>query len=72
MVYLTMVMPRRLNRIVSIVVASIYAITIAVSSVGEWVYFVLGSLVEVVLLTLVIRLAWTWRETPSYEATQIA
>ena len=72
MVYLTLVMPRRLNRIVSIVVASIYAITIAGSAVGEWAYFVLGSLVEVALLVLVIRLAWTWRETPAYEATQIA
>ncbi|HEV8025036.1 MAG TPA: DUF6326 family protein [Candidatus Nanopelagicales bacterium] len=61
MVYLTLVMPRRINRIVSIVVASIYAITIAGAAVGEWAYFVLGSVVEVVLLAIVIRLAWTWR-----------
>ena len=55
MVYLTLVMPRRINRIVSIVVASIYAITIAGAAVGEWAYFVLGSLVEVVLVAIVIR-----------------
>src|SRR6056297_308045 len=72
MVYLTLIMPRRINRIVSIVVASIYAITIAGAAVGEWAYFVLGSLVEVVLLAIVIRLAWTWREPQPQLADQIA
>jgi MFS family permease len=63
MVYLTLVIPRRINRIVSIVVASIYAITIAGAAVGEWAYFMLGSLVEVVLLSIVIHHALTWRES---------
>lgn len=72
MVYLTLVMPRRINRIVSIVVASIYAITIAGAAVGEWAYFVLGSLVEVVLLVTIVRLAWTWRnETRSRMLSQV-
>jgi len=72
MVYLTLVMPRRSNRIVSIVVASIYAITIAGAAVGEWAYFVLGSLVEVVLLSLVILHALKWREFQTQPAAQSA
>ncbi len=72
MVYLTLVMPRRSNRIVSIIVASIYVITIAGAAVGEWAYFVLGSLVEVVLLAIVIHHAWTWREPQPQLVAQIA
>jgi len=62
MVYLTLVMPRPINRPVSIVVAVIYATTIAGSAVGEWTYFILGSVVEVALLAIVIHHAWTWRD----------
>ena len=72
MVYLTLVMPRRSNRVVSIVVATIYAITIAGAAVGEWVYFALGSLVEVVLLSLVILHALKWKESQLQPAAQSA
>ena len=61
MIYLSLVMPRRLNRIVSISLAGIYAITIIGGAIGEWSYYVLGSAVEFVLLALVIRHSWTWR-----------
>lgn len=61
MVYLSLVLPRRFNRVLSILLASIYAITIAGSAVGEWAYFVLGSLVEVSLLVVLIHHSWTWR-----------
>ena len=67
MIYLSLVMRRRVNRVVNMVAAAIYAITIAGSAVGEWNYFILGSMVEVVLLTLVIRHAWTWRERRTTE-----
>lgn len=50
-----------LNRIVTIVVASVYALTIAGSCIGEtWGYYVAGSGVEIVLLAMIIRTAWTW------------
>ena len=61
MIYLTLVLPRRVNRVASMVVAIVYAITIASGAIGEWNYYVLGSAVEVVLLALVIHHAWTWR-----------
>lgn len=65
MIYLSLVMPRRLNRVVSISLAGLYAITIVGGAVGEWSYYVLGSAVEVVLLAIVIRYAWTWRAPKS-------
>jgi len=65
MIYLSLVMPRRLNRIVSISLAGIYAITILGGAIGEWNYYVLGSAVEIVLLALVIRHSWTWRAVRS-------
>lgn len=65
MIYLSLVMPRRLNRVVSISLAGIYAITILGGAIGEWNYYVLGSAVEFVLLALVIRHSWTWRAVRS-------
>ena len=61
MIYLSLVMPRRLNRIVNISLAGIYAITILGGAIGEWNYYVLGSAVEFVLLAFVIHHSWTWR-----------
>jgi Family of unknown function (DUF6326) len=61
MVYLTLVMRPPLNRIVNVVVAAAYALSIVGSAVGEWNYFILGSVVEAILLALVIHHAWTWR-----------
>ena len=63
MIYLTLVMPRGINRLLNVALAAVYAVTIVGSAVGEWGYFVLGSAVEVVLLGAVVYHAWTWRET---------
>lgn len=60
MIYLTLVMRRSLSRIVNVVIAAAYAVTIVGSAVGEWSYFILGSAVEVALLAVVVGHAWTW------------
>lgn len=60
MIYLTLVMRPRLNRIVNIVVAALYAITIVGSAIGDWNYFILGSVIEALLLAVVVYHAWTW------------
>ncbi len=67
MIYLTLVLRRRVNRIVNIVLASLYLLTIVGGAIGEWSYYLLGSAVEVALLLLVIRHAWTWtgRQRPA-------
>jgi len=59
MVYLTLVLPRRVNRVLNIALAVVYAVTIVGSAVGEWGYFILGSTVEAVLLAAVVHHAWT-------------
>ncbi|WP_197711471.1 DUF6326 family protein [Cellulomonas sp. WB94] len=61
MVVLSLVLPPRVNRIVNIVVSLVYIVTIIGSAVGEtWIYYFLGSIVEVMLLAAVARTAWTW------------
>jgi len=59
MICLTLVMPRRLNRATNIGVAGVYALTIIGSCIGETqVYYLMGSVVEVVLLALIAARAW--------------
>ena len=62
MVYLAIALPRRANRIVNVVVAIVFGLTIVGSAVGEgWAYYLIGSAVELVLLALIVRSAMTWR-----------
>jgi hypothetical protein len=64
MVVLSLVLRPRVNRIVNIVVALVYAVSIIASCIGEaWVYYLLGSAVEVVLLVAIVRTAWMWPRT---------
>ena len=60
MVFLSLVLSARVTRMASIVVAVLYALTIAGSAIGEWNYFILGSLAEAALLAGVVYYAWTW------------
>lgn len=62
MVYLSLVMPRKLNRVVNSIVAAMYVLATVGSAVGEWSYFILGSVVEALLLVVVIHHSWTWPE----------
>ena len=68
MVYLSLVMRRNVNRIVNIVVACFYAVASLGSAVGEWNYFILGSVIEALLLVVVVHHAWTWPEQASTSA----
>ena len=47
MVSLSLVLPVRVARTANIVLATLYAITIVGGAVGEWNYYILGSVVEV-------------------------
>lgn len=60
MVFLALVLRPRLNRIASISLSIVYALTIIGASVGEWNYWILGSAVEVGLLAAIVYYAWTW------------
>jgi hypothetical protein len=65
MVVLSMTLPARANRITNLVVASVQIPYAAFNAVGEsWTYFYgLGVVMEVVLLALILRYAWTWPRT---------
>jgi hypothetical protein len=68
MVVLSMTLPAGVNRIANLVVASLYVPVTAFNLLGEsWRYFYgLGVVLEVILLVLILRYAWTWpRTTPS-------
>ena len=60
MVFGALVLRPRINRVVNIALSVVYALTIVGAAIGEWNYYLLGSAVEVVLLTAVAYYAWTW------------
>ncbi|WP_432477345.1 DUF6326 family protein [Nocardioides sp. GXQ0305] len=65
MVVLSTTLPARANRITNLVVASVQIPYAAFNVVGEsWTYFYgLGVVLEVILLALILRFAWTWPRT---------
>lgn len=60
MIPLTLVLPRRANRLTNITVASLFVVTIIGGAIGEWSYYVLASVLETILLVGVIVLATRW------------
>jgi hypothetical protein len=67
MVFLSLILRPTLNRITNIALSVVYGLTILASAVGEWNYFILGSVAEAILLMFVIYYAWTWpaQSTPA-------
>lgn len=65
MVSLSMTLPARANRITNLVVASLYVPVTAFNLSGEsWLFFYgLGVVLELTLLALILRFAWTWPRT---------
>ena len=65
MVVLSMTLPARVSRIANLIVASVQVPYAAFNVVGEsWTYFYgLGVALEVILLALILRYAWTWPRT---------
>ena len=60
LVFLSLVLPVRVTRTVNIAAAALYAVTIVGGAIGEWNYYVLGSITEAALLAGVVYYAWTW------------
>jgi hypothetical protein len=61
MVVFSLVAPARINRPANIVISLIYAATVAASMIGEtWTYYLLGSVVEIILLLNLARASWMW------------
>ncbi len=63
MIFLSLVLSQRWNRIANFTLAGLYAVTIVGSAVGEWWYYMFGSGVEVVLLLIIMQRSWVWPRT---------
>lgn len=65
MVTISLLVPARPNRLMNVVVSLAYLATVVGSAAGDdWVYFILGSAVESVLLLAIAGVAWTWPRSP--------
>jgi len=61
----------RANRIINIALSTAYGISIIVGAIGEWNYYILGSVIEVALLAAIAFYAWTWPKRISlFEVTR--
>ncbi len=67
MILLSTTLPARANRTLNLVVASLYIPVSMFNAVGEsWMFFYgLGVVLEVTVLAVVLRAAWTWPRTTS-------
>lgn len=71
MVVLSVMLPPRASRITNLVVASLQ-VPFAMFNVsgGSWPYYYgLGVVLEVIVLAVILRLAWTWPRTTSPATT---
>ncbi|GIF00432.1 DUF6326 family protein [Paractinoplanes rishiriensis] len=61
MVVVSLLARARVNRIANIVVSLLYVVTASATLIGEsWVYYIVGTLIEVALLLVITRIAWVW------------
>ena len=70
MVFLSLVLQPRVDRLANIALSIVYALTIIAGAIGDWSYYIFGSVIEVMLLAAIVYYAWTWPEaTPPTPTT---
>jgi hypothetical protein len=74
MIVLSVILPARANRVINLVVPSVYIPYSAFELAGEsWTFFYgLGVGLEVLLLAFILRSAWTWPRRTASPATRAA
>lgn len=61
MIFLSVVLPAKINRLTNIIVAIIHIPYMLFNLAGEaWMHMVFGAIVEVMMLGMIIRYAYTW------------
>lgn len=61
MIFLSLILPAKINRLTNIIVAIILIPYMLFNLVGEaWLHMYFAAIIEVVLLGLIIRYAWNW------------
>lgn len=64
MVFLSLVLPPRLDRWLNIVLGAFYTVIMLITMPGAWDFYILMGLIEIVLTVLIIWYAWTWPKRP--------
>jgi len=66
MVFLSLALRPAASRWTNLVVGAYYALTIVASAIGEGsAYFIFLSVLEIMLVLLIVRLAWNWPRQPT-------
>ena len=66
MVAFCLIAPARINRPVNLVLSVLYAASVVAATIGEtWAYYIIGSVVEVLILLTIAAVAWFWPFTPA-------
>ncbi|WP_342304821.1 DUF6326 family protein [Methanolobus sp. ZRKC5] len=61
MIFLSMALPAKANRWTNIIVGILSIVVVIGNVIGEsWVFYIFGSIVEFVLLSLIVEYAWKW------------
>jgi len=60
MIFLSLAMKPRLNRIVNIILGIVYVVVMVISVQGEWMYYIFMGVVEIILTALIVLLAIKW------------
>ena len=60
MIFLTLVLKPAVARWTSIVLAILYVVSILAAAIGDDAYYLFLSAVEIAMLLLIVRYAWTW------------
>ena len=71
MVFLSLALPAKANRFINIALGATYIIISLGLAVGSEAYYVFGSILEAVLLSLVVWIAWKWPMVPSHNEVAI-
>lgn len=70
MIFLSLILRPGVNRIANIALSVMYVLTIIAGAIGEWNYYILGSVIEVMQLAAIVYYAWTWpKEAPPTSMT---
>lgn len=60
MVFLSLVLPPRMNRWMNIVLGAVYTVVMVLAIQGAWHFYVFYGLLEITLTSLIVWFAWTW------------
>ncbi|GLQ92558.1 DUF6326 family protein [Dyella acidisoli] len=60
MVFLSLVLPPRTNRLLNIILGVIYTAIMLITMPGAWIFYIVLGVIEMALTVLVVRYAWRW------------